>query len=209
MASSDIDKKRMIEEYEKEYARGGCNCLCWGYCCLKLWIIVAIIYGIITYQVLSDIEADYITLRDYDYGCQDANGHIYDVCCYDEDGSGDVYENVSCEEIETIYWIKIVACIIQAIVAVIGRFALVRLNLQFLKIPIGWTLISIGVIIYDVIKFDDKQLLYASWSVFLVLAILGTNYYTVRFSVYIYIFPQQRIFSFLLLFTLTIIVVIQ
>ena len=170
---NSLQQQRMIEEYKKQYAREGCNCLCWGHCCLICWLVSGIIFAVIYYELESRIESDYET----EYDCVDTSFNTYDVCCQED---FTMYPNVSCEDFQTICWFEFVVCIIQAVVAIIGIYALIRLNHYFLTIPMGWTIVSIGCIIYFVVKLDNTKLLAEMTGAILVLGILAYNFYTVE-----------------------------
>ena len=193
MTSSD--QERMITEYKNQYAREGCNCLCWGHCCLFLWLIGAIIAAFVYSSFESDLESNYVT----EHNCVDSNYNTYDVCCENEDDLV-LYPNVSCAEFETICSVTIVECIIQIVVAIIGSYSLMRLNFQCLIIPMAWTIISFGFSIYFAVTLDGTTSILDVIVTVVVLAILGSNFRTVTLTLQLSVWYFILLFSFIVTF---------
>lgn len=169
-------KKLMKANYRRENTSTSCNCLCWGQCCLFLWILSAIWFIFTYYTFEQDLANNYITEHD----CIDKDETEYDVCCVNTK-KNDMYTKESCEEMEYVEWLFCGIELMQLLTSLIGVIALARINTCGLCFPIIWTTAVVLYLAFTAVKYPStvEIILIKAPHAILVIIILCVNFRSV------------------------------
>ena len=162
---------QMKLEYGQLYKQECCNCACWARWCMILWFVFG---GISAVMDLENTGNTYSTSSCYDSD---------DICCYDLTNNT-YYNNVTCDEVKDAYIARIVIAMAQCFVACVGWYGLSQMDVLCLCIPMIWSLLMVGVVIYFTVKDDDYgdgvvAIVIIGYS--FVFMILATNHVRVKF----------------------------